>query len=191
MDAAEATYIETPRLALRPPQADDIAALVEGAGNYDVARWLGRVPYPYSESDADSFVAECEGQEGQVWLIFDDDGLVGGIGTDRELGYWICRPKWGQGYASEAATAVLAAYFSNPTVGEITSSHLLDNARSARLLRKLGFTDTGTATIASKALHQDVVVQEMILTRDTWKAAANDLSGVTFSATPPVEGTLS
>ena len=36
--------IETPRLILKPVSASDVPAVVSAIGNYDVVRWLGRVP---------------------------------------------------------------------------------------------------------------------------------------------------
>ena len=59
-----------------------------------------------------------------------------------ELGYWIARRFWGQGFATEAGMAVLAIA---AALGhsEATAAHFLDNPASGKVLRKLGFEPTG------------------------------------------------
>ena len=59
-----------------------------------------------------------------------------------EIGYWIARPHWGQGYATEAAEAVLQIA---RTLGHrrVTAGHFVDNPASGKVLRKLGFVPTG------------------------------------------------
>jgi RimJ/RimL family protein N-acetyltransferase len=73
--------------------------------------------------------------------------LVGGCGLGErngaaELGYWIARPFWGQGLATEAARAVVSAAH---TLGHrrIIAGHFIDNPASGRVLRKVGFRATG------------------------------------------------
>ena len=56
-DARRFHVFETPRLILKPVSGADVSAVVPAIGNYDVVRWLGRVPYPYRTADADAFVA--------------------------------------------------------------------------------------------------------------------------------------
>ena len=78
-----------------------------------------------------------------------DAAVLGCIGIDAlahpgtvEMGYWIGRTQWGQGYATEAGAAVLAIA---RMIGhrEVRASHFLDNPASGRVLRKLGFEPTG------------------------------------------------
>ena len=57
MTASDHAHLTTPRLRLGPVSEADPAAIVEGIGNYDVARWLGRVPHPYREADARALVS--------------------------------------------------------------------------------------------------------------------------------------
>jgi RimJ/RimL family protein N-acetyltransferase len=86
------------------------------------------------------------------FLIFErtdaDPRLVGSCGLGRrpsgavELGYWIARPFWGRGYATEAATALIDIA---RTLGftRLEGSHFLDNPASGRVLEKLGFEPLG------------------------------------------------
>ena len=58
------------------------------------------------------------------------------------MGYWIAREHWGRGFATEAATALLAIA---DTLGieRLEASYFSDNPASGRVLEKLGFKPTG------------------------------------------------
>ncbi len=183
MLASRFHLIETPRLVLKPVSPGDIDAVVPAIGNYDVARWLGRVPYPYRRRDAEAFVADCANKAGRVWFIHDADGLVGGISIDGELGYWLRRDAWGKGYATEAAAPAIDAHFANWRARDLVSGHYPGNDRSGRVLEKLGFRRTGTRLVAARALAQQVESQAYRLTRTDWREARRDLSGTAGSAT--------
>lgn len=167
-DAALPT-LRTPRLTLRPLRADDAPALAEGVGNYDVARWLGQVPYPYKVSDAEAFLAEHRDARTRVWGICDRYGLQGVISYTDELGYWLARPAWGLGYATEAGDAVVDHVFRTTDLTKLISGHYMDNSRSARVLKKMGFTPDGRRDVTSRALVQTVVSQVMVLSRERWR----------------------
>ncbi|MBT8476392.1 MAG: GNAT family N-acetyltransferase [Rhodobacteraceae bacterium] len=170
MAASDFAHLTTPRLRLTPVTEVDPADVVAGIGNYDVARWLGRVPYPYGLDDAAAFIAANTALAGRVWFIHDADGLVGGISIDRELGYWLSRTAWGQGYATEAGDAVVDVHFADPVADDLLSGHYPGNDRSAVVLKKLGFTYTGRRTVQSAALGQTIDGHELVLTRAAWQA---------------------
>ncbi len=169
MPASDHAYIATPRLRLIPVGDADPEEVAAAIGNYDVARWLGRVPYPYGPEDARSFIEANAGQEGRVWFIEDREGIAGGIGIDGELGYWLARRAWGLGYATEAGDAAVDAHFADPGAQELQSNYFPGNDRSAGVLRKLGFVPTGRRPVQSKALAQSVESYQMVLTRAAWQ----------------------
>src|SRR5206468_11939592 len=74
--------------------------------------------------------------------------LAGACGLGRrpsgavELGYWLARPFWGRGLATEACTALIAIARALG-LERIEGSHFLDNPASGRVLEKLGFEPTG------------------------------------------------
>ena len=90
--------------------------------------------------------------------------LIGGVGYYRrpsgiaELGFWIGRPWWGHGFATEASRAVVRYGFANPRLPAFSSAHFADNLPSARVLAKLGFEPVGRGRIACSARRQDVEV---------------------------------
>ena len=54
--------------------------------------------------------------------------------------YWFGRPYWGQGFATEAATAFVSEA---NKLGALNAGHFVDNPASGRVLSKVGFTYTG------------------------------------------------
>ena len=137
------------RLLLRPPWPEDWSQVLGGIADEGVVRNLARAPWPYSAEDARQFVKLPVDPMHPRFLITRarDAALIGCIGIDLtegevELGYWIARPYWGQGYATEAGRAVLdvARMLGHE---RIVASHFLDNPASGRVLAKLGFEATG------------------------------------------------
>jgi len=60
-----------------------------------------------------------------------------------ELGYWVGVPYWGNGYATEAARAVVKYGFGTLGLHRIFASHFANNPASARVLRKIGMRYEG------------------------------------------------
>lgn len=140
------------RLLLRPIWPEDWRSVLEGIADEGVVRNLARAPWPYAAEDARKFASLPVEPKYPRFLITRarDAQAVGCIGIDPledrsdavELGYWIARPYWGQGYATEAGAAALQIA---RTLGHETvlASHFLDNPASGKVLAKLGFEPTG------------------------------------------------
>jgi RimJ/RimL family protein N-acetyltransferase len=62
-----------------------------------------------------------------------------------EIGYRFRHDFWGQGFAAEAATAVIAHAFSSLGASCICAVTSSENLRSIALLKRLGFSEDGTA----------------------------------------------
>jgi RimJ/RimL family protein N-acetyltransferase len=145
-------FARTERLLLRPGWAEDAPALAAAIADEKIVRNLATAPWPYSLRDAEAFLAQARDPALPSFLIFErtdaDPRLVGACGLGRrpsgavELGYWIARPFWGRGYATEAATALIDIA---RTLGftRLEGSHFLDNPASGRVLEKLGFQPLG------------------------------------------------
>ncbi|WP_206601884.1 GNAT family N-acetyltransferase [Oceaniglobus indicus] len=163
--------LRTPRLLLRPWTEPDAAALAEAIGVYDVARWLGRVPYPYGLAEARDFIEDASRRAGREWLIERDGRLVGGLSVDGELGFWLARHAWGQGVATEACDAAIDAFFGDRAARRIDACYVEGNRRSVGVLQKQGFIPgDALRRIQSAALSQTVTSQVMTLERDRWAA---------------------
>ena len=167
--------IHTDRLVLRPAYIGDAGRVVQ-IMEYDISKWLIPVPDPYTLTDAQDWLSSLRFERGRyVWAITLDGEVIGMIGIDPTLGYWIAKEHWGQGYVREAAHAVLSAYFHDPFAVPIYSSYFVENERSARVLTRLGFSPMGKPIATrSTARQSELPLQKMILTPEQW-AALNPL----------------
>ena len=134
--------------------------------DYDVARMTARVPHPYNEGDAEDFVAA--GAPNRFVIERKRDGLFLGmaglhVDEDCEFGYWLGKPFWGQGYATEATTAALGWAREGWGRRLVVSGHFADNPASGRVLEKAGFLYTGVVQPRhSKARGEDAPTRMMV-----------------------------
>lgn len=162
--------LKTARLFLRPVAPEDEGAVVSVLNDLDVTGWLAVVPHPYVPADFQQFQREYA-VPGDTFSVDDARGLAGIVGIeDRTLGYWFAPAIHGLGYATEAARAALAEHFAGDPA-DIASGYFEGNARSANVLRKLGFVETGRGPKHCRALANDRPHVDMALTRDAFVAA--------------------
>jgi RimJ/RimL family protein N-acetyltransferase len=145
-------FARTPRLLLRPGFPEDAPALAAAIADEAIARNLANVPWPYRMRDAEAFLASPRDPVLPSLLVFERSSvaprLIGACGLGRrpsgavEMGYWIARPYWSRGFATEACEALVGIA---RTLGlpSLEGSHFLDNPASARVLEKLGFEPRG------------------------------------------------
>ncbi|MCA3413488.1 MAG: 8-oxo-dGTP diphosphatase MutT [Roseomonas sp.] len=154
--------LTTERLRLRPLLADDAAALHRLVNDWEVAKTLARVPFPYPRDLADEWIAATRAQiaAGTAWHLAvtrEEDGteaLLGCVGLtldpknprEAELGYWIGRRHWGQGLGPEAAGRLAHWALANLEIDRLVASALVDNERSAAVLRRIGFKEGGAGS---------------------------------------------
>lgn len=144
-------FIRSERLFLRPGWPEDWEELLTVINDEGVVRNLARAPWPYTMADAMEFAARPQERLLPHFFVTlpsaSGTKLIGSIGLGRlddevELGYWIGRNWWGQGYATEAVRAVLRLA---RALGHkrLVGSHFADNPASGRVLAKTGFRPTG------------------------------------------------
>lgn len=147
----ETMFARTERLLLRPSWPEDARELHAAIADEGIVRNLARAPWPYTADDAVHFTAQAHGERHPAFLLMlrtkGAPRLVGGCGIgdldgEAELGYWIARPYWGLGFATEASRAVINIA---KAIGhnKLIASHFTDNPASGNVLRKLGFQSTG------------------------------------------------
>lgn len=139
------------RLLLRPGWLEDAGELFARIADEAIVRNLANAPWPYRQEDAESWLAQPKSRKFPTFLLTlpgaSGSPIIGACGLGEaeqgpEIGYWVARDYWGQGYATEAARAVLSIA---RTLGHrrIHSLHAADNPASGRVLRKAGFVPTG------------------------------------------------
>jgi len=143
--------VSTERLVLRGPMVTDAAAIAAFAGDLNVAGMTGNIPHPYGVADAESFIARAQGADWDreaSWVIEHHVfGVVGAVGLKAgerpELGYWIGRPFWNRGYATEAVRGALKWVKRDWRRHVVVAGHFADNPASGQVLCKAGFLYTG------------------------------------------------
>ena len=143
-----------------------------------MAETTALIPHPYPDGAAEQWIAGLAqswsaGKE-YTYAIEADSALVGVVslrpvaGEQENLGYWIGRPYWGRGYATAAASAVIALAFSCLEVDSLTASHLSRNAASARVLEKCGMRLLRTGTRGHRGAQEAFCVCG--ISREEWEA---------------------
>ncbi|HEV7275805.1 MAG TPA: GNAT family N-acetyltransferase [Devosiaceae bacterium] len=142
--------LESRRLVLRAPIRGDVPDLVRLADNRAVARFLSRLPSPYTRADAIGFVEiQAQRADERPYAITLDGALIGIVGftfapdQPPELGYWLGEPHWGNGYMTEAVRALLDAAFATRLYPRVGAKALAANIASLRVLEKSAFQRTG------------------------------------------------
>lgn len=153
--------LKTERLILRAPRPEDLDRCAELLGDYEVAKMLSRVTYPYDLEQGRAYLAlsaerwsNWQEAEELGFQIDCDDRMIGGVSFKKlretpEIGYWLGRAYWGKGYMSEAVQAVVAWLFENTDHQLVACEAMTDNPASLGVARKLGFREVGEVGCAS------------------------------------------
>jgi ribosomal-protein-alanine N-acetyltransferase len=149
--------LRTDRLILRPLQPADAPRLAELAADFDIAAGTATLPHPYSLADAEQFIAHVRNDgpnsPNHVFAIVPNDAgqLAGIIGLHEqrdyrraEMGYWVGKPYWNRGYASEAARRLVRFGFEALGLNRVHAACYASNVGSARVMQKAGLTYEGT-----------------------------------------------
>lgn len=151
--------LRCPHCTVRPWANADAAALVRHANDREVWRNLrDRFPHPYTEADAARWLAWVATTDPVTHFAVEVDGEAsGGIGFNflddvhirvAEIGYWLGRPVWGRGIATEALRAVTAHAFTAHDLVRLEAHVFGWNAASARVAEKAGYVLEATLRCA-------------------------------------------
>ena len=146
-------FARTERLLLRPGWGEDAPALLDAIADEAIIDKLPGTRWPFRPEDAEAFLLRDRADDDLPELLIQArtrgaPRLVGGIslrGTAEEtaeLDYWIARPCWGLGFATEAGRAMVGMARQGLR-RKLRSGHFPDNPASGRVLEKLGFRATG------------------------------------------------
>lgn len=142
--------IETARLVLRPWTIEDAEPLFKYAADPLVGPAAGWNVHE-SVEDSRRIIREILSENGTFAVIIKENGPepVGSIGYfpctaaeaggAPEIGYWIARPFWGNGYIPEAVEALLALLFRTEKHPQVWCAHFTGNEKSRRVIEKCGF----------------------------------------------------
>jgi RimJ/RimL family protein N-acetyltransferase len=166
------------RLLLDSLSEADVASLVALAGDPAIADTTISVPHPLDERVARDWLASLAQTAAlggaEHFAIREAAGrpLVGMVslrGIDREheeveLSFWVGRPFWGRGYATEAAGAAVDRAFDVLGMNRIVAHYMVRNPASGRVLARLGFRQEGLLRERVKkwGVYEDVVLMALL-----------------------------
>jgi ribosomal-protein-alanine N-acetyltransferase len=143
--------LETERLILRPFTLQDAKHVQQLAGDKDIADGTCYIPHPYENGMAEKWIIEhraaCERNEQVVFAITTKqiNDPIGAVGLmlhkeelQAELGYWIGKPYWGQGFATEAAQIMIKYGFEKFHLTCIYADCFQWNTASIKIIQKIG-----------------------------------------------------
>lgn len=141
-------------ISLTEIRESDLPAYVELLSEREIYERTVRIPYPYTQKDAESWIQSTGDHRKQglfgEWAIRNAEGnLIGGVGFAEpfrigqthkaEIGYWLAKPHWSRGIMTEAVKKLCDLAFTDLGLVRITA-HIFDfNLASERVLEKCGF----------------------------------------------------
>jgi RimJ/RimL family protein N-acetyltransferase len=127
------------------------------AGEREIAEPTMNIPHPYEDGMAEEWIGTqreaFEKGEAVTFAITQQTNrlLIGAIGLDiraahrmAEMGYWIGKPHWNQGYCTEAGREVVRYAFEVLGLNRVQARHMTKNPASGRVMQKIGMTYEGT-----------------------------------------------
>ncbi|MCC2876715.1 GNAT family N-acetyltransferase [Enterocloster sp. OA13] len=139
------------KIELRKWTVNDKESLMAICNAADRSYLTGRLPFPYTEADADWWLKMVEGHDGKdgIFRSVSVDGMIVGnisveqksdvYGKDAEIGYLLITEKWSQGIMTEAVGQICDIAFSSLDIIRITGLVYEPNSGSRRVLEKNGF----------------------------------------------------
>ena len=151
--------LHTQRLILRPVEVSDAKDLHPLINDPDVAANMLNIPYPYPrESFAPWIRAAREAMEHneriEMTIILKETGLPIGVCSfcqicwdhmNAEIGYWLGKPYWGNGYMTEAARRLIEFGFDDLDLNRVYGRCFMSNIASSKVLEKSGLIYEGCA----------------------------------------------
>lgn len=177
---SDAASMTTARLSMRLVCEADAEDVTSVARLKCVSDCMVSIPHPYPEDLAPTWTRDKRRgfEDGSCFAFRIDDasGFCGVIEVrdiepehgQGELSFWFGPDKWGKGYATEAATAVLAFAFERHRLNRIVAFHMVRNPASGKVLAKLGFRREGLLRqrVYKWGVYEDVHI--MAILRSDW-----------------------
>jgi RimJ/RimL family protein N-acetyltransferase len=148
--------LKTERLILRPFKMSDATEVRRLAGDKEIASTTLAIPHPYQDTDAPEWIGTHQekfhqGEMATFAIVLPvENVLIGAIdlNIDRkheraELGYWIGKPYWNNGYVTEAGRRIIRYGFEELGLNRIFAKHMTRNPSSGRVMEKAGMKYEG------------------------------------------------
>ena len=176
--------LETERLILRRWKESDAEDLYIYASNPDVGPIAGWPPHQSVEESLDVIKNVLNGKEAYAICLKEDGKAIGAIElklndhtdmTERddecELGYWLGKLFWGQGFMTEAAREILRHAFEDICMSKVWCGYYEGNAKSKHVQEKVGFKYQWTTEgVDVPLMHEKRTGHVNAMTKEEWQA---------------------
>lgn len=177
----EIPVLETLRLILRGLELRDARIVHELAGTPEVASTTLNIPHPYPDGAAEEFIQHTQesaksGSQYTFAMTRKTDGaFLGVVGLhpewrhdQAEIGYWLGKSYWGNGYTTEAVRAVIHFGFTQLGLNRIFAGHFARNPASGRVMQKAGMQYEGVHRQAMRKGddYEDLVMYAILASDD-------------------------
>jgi RimJ/RimL family protein N-acetyltransferase len=168
----------TDRLMLRKFEISDAPKVQKLAGLFEIADTTLSIPHPYPDRAAEEWIkshkSDFRKKKAIHFAIVQKltSELIGAIGLSdieeshsrAEMGYWIAKEYWNQGFATEAARAVLDYAFADLNLQRVYAHHFKRNSASGKVLKKIGMQEEGIlrSHIQKWGKFEDIVIYGIV-----------------------------
>ncbi len=173
--------METERILLRPWREEDAEALYRHASDPEVGPRAGWSPHKsvdesrniirtlFANDHTWAIVQKESGEPiGCICYYTPDESNICIGPNDAEVGYWVARPYWNRGIATEALQLLIDYCFRQRGFRTLWADYFPDNQASGHVMQKCGFHDTGQLNHCSRlAIGSNRPVKVMRLDNET------------------------
>ena len=172
--------LESKRLILRPWKITDGDVLYELAKDPEVGLPCGWQPHTMPMESQIILEDILMNDETYAICLKDANVVIGNITlfknsqyvqkeNEKELGFWLGKKYWNQGYATEACKLILDYGFNELKLDKIWSVHFIDNLKSKRVQEKCNFKYSNTHEYYSNGLEKEVTTIVNVITKEEYK----------------------
>lgn len=179
--------LETERLLLREWTEDDLADMIEGLNNIEVAKWLAFVPNPYTEEDGKKWISYCQEQSKKEKRTFyefaialkETEKVIGSVSlviTDEAAGFagggiWLNAKYHGMGYGGEAFAKRTEFAFAELNIQKLENGFFQGNTQSEKMQKQIGYKVGGIRKNAYHCLADGKWKDECVtvMTKEDWE----------------------
>jgi ribosomal-protein-alanine N-acetyltransferase len=181
--------LQTDRLTLRLPRADDARHIYDGyATDTEAIRWMGFRPHASIDVTRKLVAGWCSAWqrgEGMLAFMIEERASTQFLGVmdltpgphGVVLGYILCRHAWGRGLATEAARRLTRLAFEHFGAWRVWATCAPQKPASRRVLEKIGMSHEGVLRrwIVSPLVSAEPRDSDCLsITRDDWLRLSRD-----------------
>ncbi len=145
--------IEGERIILRKLKLSDVQDICENLQNKEMVKWTLNIPWPYKKQDAIKWIRKSQyrlkNKEEYTFgiILKTTTKLIGSISLmhvdyknkNAEIGYWLGKKYWGQGFMTESVKLILKFAFGKLKLHRVYANLFEENIASKKVLKKCGF----------------------------------------------------